>query len=150
MVQCFGKNSNASLQTWPNDKNSRKCCYRGGGSKSCYIYGGSKCGKWPPNIRVHSVNLEIVQRCQKQGRDIQQIVWLEFHALSDDFSPYHYWLGTGMLQCCQPPILQWTWVFFIMLDYAIIDWKFLNMLLIDIPFLAFSSRVFMRGSHWYE
>ena len=52
------------------------------------------------------MNLEIVQRCQMQGRDIQQIVWLEFHALSDDFFPYHYWLGTGMLQCCQPPILQ--------------------------------------------
>ena len=33
------------------------------------------------------MNLEIVQRCQMQGRDIQQIVWLEFHALSDDFFP---------------------------------------------------------------
>ena len=148
MVQCFGKNSNASLQTWPNDKNSRKCCYRGGGSKSCYIYGGSKCGKWPPNIRVYSVNLEIVQRCQMQGRDIQQIVWLEFHALSDDFSPLSLLVRNWYVAVLSTT--NSTRVFFIMPDYAIIDWKFLNMLLIDISFLGFSSRVFMRGFHWYE
>ena len=91
------------------------------------------------------MNLEIVQRCQMQGRDIQQIVWLEFHALSDDFFPLSLLFRNWYVA-----VLSTTnsaRVFFIMPDYAIIDWKFLNMLLIDISFLGFSCRVFMRGFH---
>ena len=52
------------------------------------------------------MNLEIVQRCQMQGRDIQQIVWLEFHALSDDFFPLSLLVRNWYVAVRQPPILQ--------------------------------------------
>ena len=52
------------------------------------------------------MNLEIVQRCQMQGRAIQQTVWLEFHALSDDFSPLSLLVRNWYVAVRQPPILQ--------------------------------------------